>query len=55
MLKRFIKASIRCPVVVYEEIEAVFLERKNPKMTKYFVLRFHALRQIFDRLCGLVC
>ena len=34
MLKRFNNARIRCPVVVYEEINAVFLERKRPKNDK---------------------
>ena len=34
MLKRFNKAIISCPVVVYEEINAVFWKEKDPKMTK---------------------
>ena len=35
MLKRFNKAQIRCPVVVYEQINAV-LKRKTPKNAKNF-------------------
>ena len=35
MLKRFNKARIDCPVVVFEEINAVFWKEK-PKMTKKF-------------------
>ena len=34
MLKRFNKARIRCPVVVYEEINAFFWKEKDPKMKK---------------------
>ena len=34
MLKRFTKTKTRCPVVVYEEINAVFWKEKDPKMTK---------------------
>ena len=34
MLKRFTKTRTRCPVVVYEEINAVFWKEKDPKMTK---------------------
>ena len=34
MLKRFNKARIRCPVVVHDEINAVFWEEKDPRRTK---------------------
>ena len=34
MMKRFKKTQTRCPVVVYEKINAVFLKEKDPKMTK---------------------
>ena len=34
MLERFNKARTRCPVAIYEEINAVF-RGKNPKMTKH--------------------
>ena len=34
MLKRFTKTRTCCPVVVYEEINAVFWKEKDPKMTK---------------------
>ena len=34
MLKRFNKVRICCPVEVYEEINAVSVGKKNPKMTK---------------------
>ena len=34
MLKRFTKTRTRCPVVVYEKINAVFWKEKDPKMTK---------------------
>ena len=34
MLKRFNKAKVRCPVVVYKEVNVVFLERKGRKIDK---------------------
>ena len=34
MLKRFTKTKTRCPVVVYEEINAVFWKEKDPKKDK---------------------
>ena len=59
MLKRINKKRIRYRVVVYEEINAFFLE-KDPKMTKIpkiFQLSesFSFFCQFFDRLRGLEC
>ena len=34
MLKRLTKTKTRCPVVVYEEINAVFWKEKKPKNDK---------------------
>ena len=34
MLKRLNKARFRCPVVVYDEMNAVILGRKRPKSDK---------------------
>ena len=34
MLKKFTNTRTRCPVVIYEEINAVFWKEKDPKMTK---------------------
>ena len=50
MLKRFTKTTTRCPVVVNEEINAVFLERKRPKNdkeTKNFQI-FNAFKQFLS-------
>ena len=57
MLKKFTKTRTRCPVVVYEEINAVFWKEKDPKMTKKtnnFQI-FNVFKQIFDGICGLEC
>ena len=47
MMKRFTKASIRCVVVVYEEINANVWKENDPKMTKAAkiskFLRFYAI------------
>ena len=62
MLKKFTKRRTRCPVVVYEEIKAVFWKQKDPKMTKKtkakifrFLTFLSNFCQIFDRICGLEC
>ena len=60
MLKRFTKTKTRCPVVVYEEINAVFWKEKDPKMikkTKNFQILTFLSRfcQILDRIRGLEC
>ena len=34
MLEKLTKTRTRCPVVVYEEKNAVFWKEKDPKMTK---------------------
>ena len=34
MLKKINKARMRCPVVLYEEIKAVFKKQKEPKKAK---------------------
>ena len=57
MLKRFTKTKTRCPVVVYEEINAVFWKEKDPKMTKktknFQIFKvLSSFCQIFDRICG---
>ena len=55
MLKNFNKTRTRCPVVVYEEINAVFSERKRPKNDKKIPI-FTVLCnfcQIIDRVRGL--
>ena len=47
MLKTFNKARIRCPIAFYEEINAVFLKKNYPKMTKipkfFDLLRYYAI------------
>ena len=58
MLKSFNKARFGCTVAVYEEMNAVFLERKRPKKDKNLkISRFLTILcnfgQIFDRLRGL--
>ena len=60
MLKKFTKTKTRCPVVVYEEINAVFWKEKDPKMTKKtkisrFLTFSSSFCQIFDRIRGLEC
>ena len=60
MLKKFTKTRTRCPVVIYEEINAVFRKEKDPKMTKKtkisrFLTFLSNFCQIFDRICGLEC
>ena len=60
MLKRFNKARVRCRVVVYEEIIAVFLERKGPKNDKtpkisQFLTFLCNFSQIFNKRRGLEC
>ena len=60
MLKRFNNARIGCPVVVYEEINAVLLESKRPKNDKnpkiFLFLKFLCnFCESFDRLRGLEC
>ena len=60
MLKNFNKARIDCPVVVYQEINAVFwIEKtqKRQKKTKNFPILNVSMKflSIFDRLRGLEC
>ena len=60
MLKRLMKERICCPKVVYEEVNAVFWEDKDPKMTKkpkivQFLTFFCNFCQIFDKLRKLEC
>ena len=57
MLKRFTKTRTRCPVVVYEEINAGFWKEKDPKMTektKNFQI-FNVLKQFLSNFRGLEC